>query len=54
MNISGLEALEEEEVKLTVFGGSLLGSLLDESDEVRHGHVLGVAAQVVLKEINKH
>ena len=48
VNVSLLEALEEEEVELAVLRSSLLSRLLDEVDELLFGHVLGVAAQVVL------
>ena len=48
VNVSLLEALEEEEVELAVLRSSLLGRLLDEVDELLFGHVLGVASQVVL------
>ena len=50
VNVSLLKALEEEEVELAVFGSSLVGRLLDEVDELFLGHVLGVAAQVVLED----
>ena len=48
VNVSLLEALEEEEVELAVLRSSLLSRLLDEVDELLFGHVLRVAAQVVL------
>ena len=49
VTISSLETLEEEEVELAVFGGSLLRSLLDECDEVLLGHVSRVSTQVILQ-----
>ena len=48
VNVSLLEALEEEEVELAVLRSSLLSRLLDEVDELLFGQVLRVAAQVVL------
>ena len=49
VDVSFLEALEQEEVELAVFRGSLLDRLLDERDELLLADVLRAAAQVVLE-----
>ena len=49
MGISSLEAGQQEEVELVIFGGSLLSGLLDESGELVLAHIRGVATQEVLE-----
>jgi hypothetical protein len=48
VDVTFLEALEEEEVELLVLGGIFLDGFLDEGDEFLLAHVVGGASQVVL------
>jgi hypothetical protein len=51
VNVSSLEARQQEEVELVVLGAALLGGLLDEGGEVRLRHTRRMAAQKVLGSI---
>jgi hypothetical protein len=48
VDISFLEAHEQEEVELAIFRGSFVDGFLDEGNELLLAHILGVATQVIL------
>jgi hypothetical protein len=48
VDIPFLEAHEQEEVELTILGGSLVDRFLDEANKILLAHILRVATQVIL------
>ena len=48
VDIPFLEAHEQEEVELTILGGSFVDRFLDEANKFLLAHILWVATQVIL------